>query len=45
MGAYPKINDIFVVTINILLYLAEDWEKRKISPFYKKFENEEIEIA
>ena len=32
------------VAINTILYTITDWEKRKITPFYKNIEKEGIEI-
>ena len=44
--AYPfdKIGWKYGIAINALLYSTEDWEKRKITPFYKNVENEGVEI-
>ena len=41
---FDKIGWEYGVAINSLLYSAEDWEKRKITPFYKNIESEGIEI-
>ena len=32
------------VAINSLLYTQEEWDKRRITPFYKNVENEGVEI-
>ena len=44
--AYPftEIGWDHGVAINPLLYTQDEWEKRKITPFYKNVENEGIEI-
>ncbi|GHT78308.1 hypothetical protein FACS189464_1530 [Bacteroidia bacterium] len=44
--AYPfdKIGWEYGVAINALLYTAKDWEKRKMTPFYKSIKSEGIEI-
>ena len=42
--SFDKIGWEFGVAINTLLYSTEDWEKRKITPFYKNIKNEGIEI-
>ena len=44
--AYPfaEIGWNFGVAINPLLYTQEEWNKRRITPFYKNVENEGIEI-
>ena len=46
MYGYPfdKIGWDFGIAINTLLYSTEDWNKRKITPFYKNVEKEGIEI-
>ena len=41
---FDKIGWKFGTAINTLLYSTEDWEKRKITPFYKNVRNEGIEI-
>jgi len=41
---FDKIGWEFGVAVNTLLYSTEDWEKRRITPFYKNVENEGIEI-
>jgi len=41
---FDKIGWKFGVAINTLLYTTEDWEKRRITPFYKNVEREGIEI-
>jgi len=33
------------VAINSLLYTQEEWDKRRITPFYKNVENEGVEIV
>jgi len=45
--AYPftVIGWNYEVAINPLLYTKDEWEKRKITPFYKNVENEGIEIT
>jgi len=42
---FDKIGWKFGIAINTLLYSTEEWEKRKITPFYKNVEREGIEIA
>ena len=42
---FDKIGWEFEIAINTLLYSTEDWEKRKITPFYKNIKNEGIEIT
>ena len=46
MYGYPfdKIGWDNGVAINTILYTTADWEKRKITPFYKNVEKEGIEI-
>ena len=41
---FDKIGWNFGVAVNTLLYSTEDWDKRKITPFYKNVEKEGIEI-
>ena len=41
---FDKIGWKFGIAINTLLYSTEDWEKRKITPFYKNIEDEGFEI-
>ena len=41
---FDKIGWNFGVAINTILYTTADWEKRKITPFYKNVEKEGIEI-
>ena len=41
---FEEIGWDYGVTINSLLYTQEEWEKRKITPFYKNIENEGIEV-
>ena len=44
--AYPftEIGWDFGVTITPLLYTQEEWDKRKITPFYKNVESEGVDI-
>jgi predicted nucleotidyltransferase len=44
--AYPfdKIGWDYGIAINTLLYSADEWEKRSITPFYKNIEKEGIEL-
>ena len=41
---FEKIGWDYGVAINTLLYSTNDWEKRKITPFYQNVENECVEI-
>jgi predicted nucleotidyltransferase len=41
---FDEIGWEYGVAINALLYTTEDWEKRKITPFYKNIQSEGIEI-
>jgi predicted nucleotidyltransferase len=41
---FDKIGWEFGIAINTLVYSTDDWEKRKITPFYKNIETEGIEI-
>jgi len=41
---FDRIGWNFGVAVNTLLYSSEDWEKRKITPFYKNIEREGIII-
>ena len=41
---FDKIGWNYGVAINTILYSTEDWEKRKITPFYKNVEKEGVEI-
>jgi predicted nucleotidyltransferase len=41
---FDKIGWNFGVAINTLLYSTGDWEKRRITPFYKNVEKDGIEI-
>ena len=41
---FDEIGWSFGIAINTLLYSTEDWEKRKITPFYKNIEKEGIVI-
>ena len=42
---FDKIGWKFGIAVNTLLYSTEDWERRKITPFYKNITNEGIEIT
>ena len=41
---FDKIGWNYGVAINTILYSTKEWEKRKITPFYKNVEKEGIEI-
>jgi predicted nucleotidyltransferase len=42
---FDEIGWNYGVAINTLLYHTEEWDKRKITPFYKNVEYEGIEIV
>ena len=42
---FDEIGWNFGIAVNTLLYSTEDWEKRKITPFYKNVEKEGILIS
>ena len=42
---FDKIGWNYKVAINTILYSITEWEKRKITPFYKNIEYEGIEIT
>jgi len=41
---FDKMGWNYGVAINAILYSIEEWEERKITPFYKNVEKEGIEI-
>ena len=41
---FDKIGWNYGVAINAILYSTKEWEKRKITPFYKNVEQDGIEI-
>ena len=41
---FDEIGWDYGVAINTILYSTADWEKRKITPFYKNVEKEGIEV-
>ena len=41
---FDKIGWNYGVAINAIIYSTKEWEKRKITPFYKNVEEEGIEI-
>jgi len=41
---FDKIGWNYGVAVNAILYSTGEWEKRKITPFYKNVEKEGIEI-
>jgi len=41
---FDKIGWNYGVAVNAILYSTEEWEKRRITPFYKNVKKEGIEI-
>ena len=41
---FDKIGWNYGVAVNAILYSTEEWERRRITPFYKNVEKEGIEI-